>query len=63
MSDVMLLGILRQPFHLALSAEWCRRQYWQSGQQAAAEIERLQDEVERLKAEMGRLTAERTEAV
>jgi hypothetical protein len=50
MSDTMLLGVLRQPFEMALSTEWDRRQYWQRGKQAAAEIERLQDEVARLEA-------------
>lgn len=50
MSDTMLLGVLRQPFESALSTEMARRQYWQRGKQAAAEIERLQDEVERLEA-------------
>lgn len=50
MSDIMLLGVLRQPFESALSTEMARRQYWQRGKQTAAEIERLQDEVERLEA-------------
>jgi hypothetical protein len=54
MSDTMLLGVLRQPFEMALSTEWDRRQYWQRGKQAAAEIERLQDEVARLRKDAER---------
>lgn len=49
MSDVMLFGILRMPFDLAMSDEISRYQYWQRGQQAALEIEKLRAEVEHLR--------------
>lgn len=55
MSDVMLFGILRMPFDLAMSDEISRHQYWQRGKQAA-------DEVEKLRAEVGRVADERDEA-
>lgn len=51
MSDVMLFGILRMPFDLAMSDEISRHQYWQRGQQAVNEIEKLRAEVEQLRAE------------
>lgn len=41
MGDVMLFGILRMPYDMAMENEISRHQYWQSGQQAADEIERL----------------------
>ena len=41
MSDTMLFGVLRMPFGAAMSDEISRQQYWQRGQQAASEIERL----------------------
>lgn len=40
MSDTMLLGVLRMPYH-ALDTESGRIQYYQRGLQAADEIERL----------------------
>ena len=40
MSDTMLLGVLRMPYH-ALDTELGRIQYYQRGLQAADEIERL----------------------
>ena len=66
MSDVMLLGILRMPFGSAMCDEISRHQYWQTGRQAANEIESLtgqrdeaRAEVERLRADNERLRAER----
>ena len=50
MSDIMLLGILRMPFDLALSTPIAQIQYYQRGVQAADEIEKLRAEVERLRA-------------
>ena len=65
MSDIMLLGILRMPFDLALSTPIAQIQYYQRGVQAADEIEKLRAEVDRLtdeldatRAEMERLRAE-----
>lgn len=43
MGDVMLFGILRMPYDMAMANEISRHQYWQSGQQAAQEIERLRE--------------------
>ena len=41
MSDVMLFGVLRMPYDMAMATETSRHQYWQRGQQAIGEIERL----------------------
>jgi len=41
MSDVMLFGVLRMPFGMAMSSELSRFQFWQVAQEAADEIERL----------------------
>ena len=41
MSDVMLFGVLRMPYELAMSSDLSRLQFWQRAQQAADEIERL----------------------
>lgn len=45
MSDIMLFGVLRMPFEMAMGDDIARRQYWQRGQQAANEIERLRNEL------------------
>jgi len=45
MSDVMLFGVLRMPYDMAMSNEISRIQYWQCGQQAADEIESLRAEL------------------
>ena len=41
MGDVMFFGILRMPYEMAMETETNRFQYWQTGQEAANEIERL----------------------
>lgn len=43
MGDTILFGVLRMPYKLAMSDEISRHQYWQRGQQAADEIERLRE--------------------
>lgn len=45
MGDVMLFGILRMPYNMAMANEISRHQYWQSVQQAADEIERLREKL------------------
>ena len=44
MGDVMLFGILRMPYKMAMESESTCQQYWQAGKQAANEIERLREE-------------------
>ena len=41
MSDVMLFGVLRMPYELAMSTEFSRRQFYERTQEAANEIERV----------------------
>lgn len=41
----MFFGILRMPYNMAMANEISRHQYWQSGQQAAVEIERLREDL------------------
>jgi len=48
MSDLMLLGVLREPYDLAMGDELSRRQYHGRGQQAADEIDRLTAERDEL---------------
>ena len=55
MSDAMLFGILRMPFDLAMADEISRHQYWQRGQYAAHEIQRLRAKVEQQAQHIERL--------
>ena len=41
MSDVMLFGVLRMPYELAMGDELSQRQFYDRAQQAAQEIEAL----------------------
>ena len=50
MSDVMLFGVLRMPYEMAMGDELSRRQFWDRAQQAADEITRLRAENEKLRA-------------
>lgn len=49
MSDVMLFGVLRMPYDMAMATETSRHQYWQRGQQAADKIEKLDKKVEAMR--------------
>jgi hypothetical protein len=51
----MLFGILRMPYNMAMANEISRHQYWQSGQQAAQEIERLREALRKAGAAVERL--------
>ena len=51
MSDVMLFGVLRMPYEMAMGDELSRRQFWDRAQQAADEITRLRAENERMREE------------
>ena len=42
MSDVMLFGVLRMPYDMAMATQISRHQYWQRGQEAADRIEALE---------------------
>jgi len=42
MSDVMLFGVLRMPYDMAMATDTSRYQYWQRGKEAAARIEELE---------------------
>ena len=57
MSDVMLLGILRMPYDMAMGGEISRHQYHSCGKEAAERIQADADELARLRAEVERLTA------
>ena len=50
MGDVMLFGVLRMPYEMAMVDELSRRQFWGRAQQAADELITLRAEVERLRA-------------
>lgn len=45
MSDVMLFGVLRMPYDMAMATETSRHQYWQRGKEAADRIEILEREL------------------
>ena len=47
MSDVMLFGVLKMPYELAMGHELSRRQYWQRAQEAAERLERAEAELAR----------------
>lgn len=49
MGDVMLFGVLRMPYDMAMADEFTRYQYHQRGLQAADAIEALQAEAARLR--------------
>lgn len=49
MGDVMLFGVLRMPYDMAMADEYTRYQYHQRGLQAADAIEALQAENARLR--------------
>jgi hypothetical protein len=50
MGDVMLFGVLRMPYEMAMVDELSRRQFWGRAQQAADEITTLRADNERLRA-------------
>ena len=45
MSDIMLEGVLRMPYEMAMESEIGRYQYWQRAQQALDEIESLRQQL------------------
>jgi hypothetical protein len=45
MSDLMLFGVLRMPYEMAMSGELSRRQFYSRAQEAADRIERLEREL------------------
>jgi len=45
MSDVMLFGVLRMPYDMAMHSELSRKQFYNRAQQAADKIERLTDQL------------------
>ena len=49
MSDVMLFGVLKMPYEMAMGHELSRRQYWQRAQEAAERLERAEAELARLR--------------
>ena len=49
-SDIMLFGVLRMPFDMAMNGNLSQHQYWQRGQQAADTIESLQARIAELEA-------------
>ena len=52
MSDVMLYGILRMPYNMAMHSETSRLQFYSAAQSAAAEIERLRKELSETKNQL-----------
>ena len=44
MSDVMLFGVLRMPYEMAMSSELSRRQFYERAQEAANRLEGLDAE-------------------
>lgn len=61
MSDVMLYGVLRMPYEMAMDGEIARRQFYQRAQEAADRVEkaeRLYAAVEKLIKAKGRFHAE-----
>ncbi|WP_062560382.1 hypothetical protein [Paracoccus aminovorans] len=62
MSDVMLLGVLRMPYDMAMHDELSRLQFHSRGAEAADRIEADEAELSRLRAEVERLTSERDTA-
>jgi len=55
MSDVMLFGVLRMPYEMAMVSELSRLQFHDRAQQACDAIEALQAEREALRADAERL--------
>lgn len=51
MSDVMLYGVLRMPYDMAMRSAISRRQFYDRAQEAADRIEQLEAELARLRAE------------
>ena len=54
MSDVMLFGVLRMPYEMAMSGEIARRQFYGRAQEAADRIEQIEAENKLLRASLGR---------
>ena len=48
MSDTMLFGVLRMSFEMAMKDRSTQFQYWQRGQEAADEIERLREALQKI---------------
>lgn len=51
MSDVMLFGVLRMPYELAMSSELLRRQFWDRAQEAADRLAAAESRAEAAEAE------------
>jgi hypothetical protein len=49
MSDLMLLGVLRMPYELAMSDELSRLQFWERAQEAANRIEQTKNQPDKCK--------------
>lgn len=55
MSDVMLFGVLRMPYEMAMEGEISRLQFYNRAQEAADRIERVESELAALRAAAGSL--------
>lgn len=53
MGDVILFGVLRMPYELAMSDELSRRQFHRRASEAADIIERQRDEIGQLRSDIG----------
>lgn len=53
MSDIMLQGVLRMPYEMAMENEWSRRQFHDRAKQAADRIEELEGIVRDLVEQTG----------
>ena len=62
MGDVMLLGVLRMPYEMAMGGELARIQFHSRAKQAADRIEADAAEIANLRAELEAVTAERDTA-
>jgi len=62
MSDVMLYGVLRMPYEMAMSEEYSRRQFYDRAQEALDRLEAAERKIAGMRT-VHRLTAEESAAI